>query len=286
MTQSNEVETWMPVLVDKYLGDTTHLTTEQHGAYLLLLLSGWKRSGRLPADDQQLANIARMTPQRWKASRAVLLAFFKLDGDAYVQKRQLEELERARNVSAERSKAGKAGAQKRWQDKGRMTADAVANAIAIAIANLLANGVANGSQTGSQNDTPIPKHSSSLRSEEERAPRKRSAAPPPGRPPEVAEQVWGDFLALRAKKRAPVTETVLAEARTEAAKAGLTLERFLAVWCARGSQGLQAEWLKPHELGAARATTRTTVLAHAADVLTGGLMAEKDSHAAGDIIDI
>lgn len=31
----------------------------------------------------------------------------------------------------------------------------------------------------------------------------------------------------------------------------MTLEAFLRVWCARGSQGLQADWLKPHERQAA-----------------------------------
>ena len=28
----------------------------------------------------------------------------------------------------------------------------------------------------------------------------------------------------------------------------MSLEQFLRLWCARGSQGLQADWLKPHEL--------------------------------------
>jgi hypothetical protein len=34
---------------------------------------------------------------------------------------------------------------------------------------------------------------------------------------------------------------------SEAAKAGMSLEEFLQVWCRRGSQGLEAEWLKPDE---------------------------------------
>lgn len=63
---------------------------------------------------------------------------------------------------------------------------------------------------------------------------------------------------MRKGKRAAVTATVLAEAVTEAAKAGLTLDRFLAVWCARGSQGLQADWLKPSERGNAPAPTGET----------------------------
>ena len=80
------------------------------------------------------------------------------------------------------------------------------------------------------------------------APRKR-AAPPPDRPDDVSETTWGDWLGLRRAKKAPVTETVLAGARSEALKAGLALEQFLVVWCTRGSQGLQADWLRPEEGG-------------------------------------
>ena len=90
--------------------------------------------------------------------------------------------------------------------------------------------------------------------------KKRADAPTPGKtitaikgtpvppmPDGVASQSWADWLGLRKAKSAPVTETVLREAEREAAKAGLTLTRFLEIWCSRGSQGLQADWLKPNE---------------------------------------
>lgn len=64
------------------------------------------------------------------------------------------------------------------------------------------------------------------------------------RPDDVAEQVWEDWLHLRKSKRAPVSTTVLTEVRAEAQKAGMSLEAFLTEWCARGSQGLKAEWLQ------------------------------------------
>ena len=81
--------------------------------------------------------------------------------------------------------------------------------------------------------------------EEGEKPRER--ATPPARPDDVAEQVWSDWLQLRKTKKAPVTETVLSDARTEAGKAGLSLERFLTIWCGRGSQGMSADWIKPNE---------------------------------------
>ena len=107
---SRKVDTWMPLLVDSYLGDTTHLTTEQHGAYLLLLMTMWKRDGSLPNDDAQLANIARMTPAKWRANRDTLRAFFVVDGAALTQKRLALELDRAKAKSEAKAKAGAKGA--------------------------------------------------------------------------------------------------------------------------------------------------------------------------------
>ncbi len=72
-------------------------------------------------------------------------------------------------------------------------------------------------------------------------------SPGPDCPEGVDPQTWADWLALRKAKKAPVTATVLAGAVAEAAKAGMPLGEFLRVWCTRGTQGLQADWLKPHE---------------------------------------
>ena len=84
--------------------------------------------------------------------------------------------------------------------------------------------------------------------EEEKKPRKRSDPTHAiAKPDDVAEQTWADWLQLRKAKKAPVTETVLRDAKREAEKAGIPLDRFLEIWCARGSQGLQADWLKPNE---------------------------------------
>jgi hypothetical protein len=66
-------------------------------------------------------------------------------------------------------------------------------------------------------------------------------------PPDIDQQVWDDWKQLRKAKNAPVTETVVSSARKEAVKANMSFSDFLTVWCARGSQGLQADWLKPEE---------------------------------------
>ena len=66
-------------------------------------------------------------------------------------------------------------------------------------------------------------------------------------PPDVDQQIWDDWKQLRKAKKAPVTETVVNSARKEATKANMSFSDFLSVWCARGSQGLQADWLKTEE---------------------------------------
>lgn len=96
--------------------------------------------------------------------------------------------------------------------------------------------------TNNQNQEPKPVT-------KEKETRKR-AAPPPEKPESVLQETWDDWLQLRKQKNAAVTGTVLREASNEAHKAGMTLERFLQIWCARGSQGLQADWLKPAEMQA------------------------------------
>lgn len=90
---------------------------------------------------------------------------------------------------------------------------------------------------------------------------KRESATVVACPPDVAEQVWQDWLSLRKSKKAAVTSTVLDGARKEADKLGWPLEKFLVEWCTRGSQGLKAEWVAPKPTFAQQAAdvARTTV---------------------------
>ena len=71
-------------------------------------------------------------------------------------------------------------------------------------------------------------------------------------PPDVSQQIWNDWVALRKSKKAPITQTVLNGAIAEAKILGWPLEKFLAEWCSRGSQGLKAEWIvkpNPYDVG-------------------------------------
>lgn len=127
---TKKVDTWMPLLVDKYLGDTTHLNTEQHGAYLLLLMAMWKKDGTLSNRDEGLASITRMTPAKWKAAKPVLMEFFTAtdDGAGITQKRLTEELIRSKAMADKKAEAGSKGAAKRWQKDGSAISKLMADA--------------------------------------------------------------------------------------------------------------------------------------------------------------
>lgn len=96
---------WMPWFIGDYLRDTAHLTTEQHGAYLLLLGHCWQH-GAIPTDDQGCASVAKLTLKRWKLHKETISTFFNEDG---THKRVTQELERAEIVSLRRKIAGAKG---------------------------------------------------------------------------------------------------------------------------------------------------------------------------------
>ncbi|HLX16597.1 MAG TPA: DUF1376 domain-containing protein [Bradyrhizobium sp.] len=96
---------WMPLYVGDYLGDTGHLTTAQHGAYLLLMMHYW-RKGELPDDDRQLSKITKLPLKTWCEYRSTLQDFFH---SGWRHKRIDAELERMLRVSEKRAIAGQKG---------------------------------------------------------------------------------------------------------------------------------------------------------------------------------
>ncbi|OWY39395.1 hypothetical protein CEK28_08540 [Xenophilus sp. AP218F] len=115
MTRKTDV--WMPLYIADYLADTARLTTEQHGAYLLLIMDYW-RNGSLPDDDSALANVCRLSTAQWKRHRPTLSRLFQVGDGVWRHKRVDAELSVATDNAARRQQKARDAANKRWR-KGK-----------------------------------------------------------------------------------------------------------------------------------------------------------------------
>ena len=66
---------WMPLYIGDYMAATMHLSTLEHGVYLLLLMHYWQ-TGPLPEDDQSLAAIVKLELKAWKKLAPKIRKFF------------------------------------------------------------------------------------------------------------------------------------------------------------------------------------------------------------------
>ena len=114
------VAAWMKFFPADYLADTTHLNTEQHGAYTLLLFTYWRR-GSLPDDDAVLARITGLEAQRWADHKPIIAAFFAVADGVWRHRRADRERVDAtdrRQRAVERSQvANEARARKREEEQ-------------------------------------------------------------------------------------------------------------------------------------------------------------------------
>jgi uncharacterized protein YdaU (DUF1376 family) len=213
---------WMPLYVGRYLGDTGHLTYDQHGPYLLLLMHYW-RKGPLPDDDTMLAAIARVPLDVWMTRMGrILRDFFEVQEDGLLHQKRAD-MERAKRagVSADRAAAGRAGARKRWQqDDNVVTARAVVTGEAQEpspppdgkpIANAIASAIDLPKQTDSMIQVQVPKeervHKASLYGAEAPASKAVQASllpeddppePEPDPEKEPTHPVWSEGLEIMA----------------------------------------------------------------------------------------
>ena len=224
---------YYPFHLGDYAAHTGHLEPMEDLAYRRLLDVYYMREGALPADIQVTAKLVRLRSCAADVE-SVLNEFFVLTEDGWRHQRCEHEIAKMQDKQAKARASAQASVNSRRAKAERSLDETPTNAerqLPVSQADVEL-------PTPTPTPTPTPKI--------KKNPPSPSAKPPPC-PDGVDHGVWADWLALRNAKKAPVTPTVIGEASREAGKAGMSLEAFLRVWCARGSQGLEADWLRPHE---------------------------------------
>lgn len=104
-----------------YLADTMHLTLEEHGAYLLLIMNYWQTGKPLPDNDRRMSSICSTSVEKWLEIKPILNEFFILDdnGDIPVWRHpRLDfDLQKTFAKSEKCRRAGKKSASNRLNNK-------------------------------------------------------------------------------------------------------------------------------------------------------------------------
>lgn len=179
-----KAKAWMPIYIGDYLGDTQRLTTEQHGAYLLLMFDYW-RNGRLPDDDDILQQITRLDRAKWSRHRKVIERFFTVENGEWSHKRIDHEREEALSNASRRSAQAKAAADARWN------------------ADSNAPSTADGMPDAMLGECPSPSPSPSKGKPLHKKAREKFTPPCPDG---VSRETWEAYLEVRRRKRSPITE--------------------------------------------------------------------------------
>lgn len=94
-----------------FVGDTLHLSAEQIGAYMLLLIAMWNARGKLPNDDKKLARISRLSLHKWRHVWPDIAPLFITTDEDISHKRVKKEVERLDTFSQKARENGKRGGE-------------------------------------------------------------------------------------------------------------------------------------------------------------------------------
>lgn len=104
---------YIQLVIPEYIADTMHLSTEEHGAYLLLLFNYWQTGKPIPT--KRLQAITRLPNDRWTVVERSLNELFIVDDEngVWKHKRIEKDLAEIRRKQKQRQEAGKASAEAR-----------------------------------------------------------------------------------------------------------------------------------------------------------------------------
>lgn len=96
---------FMPMFWGDFFANTLHLTTQEVGAYVLLIGHAWEHDGKIAVEDLQ--RVARVSNRNWHKVRHRVTPFFDTLSDAtsWTSERVLLELTKAAEISNKRKGA-------------------------------------------------------------------------------------------------------------------------------------------------------------------------------------
>lgn len=217
-----------------YLRDTARLSMIEHGAYTLMLDYYYAEESPLPLDVDEIYTMVRaMKPADRQAVDKVLAKFFTKADDGYRNKRADAEIETSKTARDNGKGGGRPPKNITGSGTGSITGKQTKQETESGTETL----------TGSVHP-PTTNHQPPKDQPPDPNPQPRNTGGLPTCPSHVTPGVWKDYNALRAKKRAPLTQTALDGLQREAGKAGMQLEDAMRMCCERGWISLKADWLK------------------------------------------
>ena len=244
---------YIQLYVADYLADTAHLSTLEHGAYLLLIFNYWQRGESFKGKDEQslnkrLTSVARMSNEEFNAVKSVLSEFFEISETEWRHERIERDLVEVNSKSSSASRAGKASAAKRAKLKQeKEESNAEVNERLTDVERSFNH--TNTNTNTNTNNNALNEKSVTISSEEKK---KRRTSPAFDFPDFLKphRQLWDAYLETRKSKRVPNTLTAMKlciDRLERLLEAGHSPDKVLSIAVERGWAGLEyaeAELLK------------------------------------------
>ena len=207
--------------IGDYQSHTAHLSEIEDLAYRRMLDWCYLHEKPLPIESSEIARQIRMRTHS-ESIAVVLQEYFELNEDGWVSLRVIAEILKV-GVKSEKASAS---AKARWGKKSNKNNNLADNANALR--TLSESNATHYTLPITQN--PLPKE--------------KKIATVVACPSEMDESIWEDWMAIRKKKKAPLTETAWKMFINEVESAGWTIDKAIKECCLRNWQSFKAEWVE------------------------------------------
>ena len=108
---------YIQLYIADFQADTAHLTLEQKGAYLELIMNYWQTEKPLNNSDKRIASVLKISKRRFQTMEKILSEFFTIKDDIWTHQRIEYDLEKVLIKSKKASFAATEGARKRSNER-------------------------------------------------------------------------------------------------------------------------------------------------------------------------